>query len=98
MKAEIDARNYLVVIRWSAPMLYNCSIGDSHCKEIGCFNHTRVCYLGHRQAEETVVMREINYTETTCGSDHLPDNPEIILHPENILTPSQCLVLRLVGL
>ena len=43
-------------------------------------------------------MREINYTETTCGSDHLPDNPEIILHPENILTPSQCLVLRLVGL
>ena len=44
--------------------------------------------LGHRQVEKAVVMREIKYTETTCGSDHLPDNPENILHPENVLTPS----------
>ena len=61
----------------------------THTVRIGRFNHTRVSYLGHRQAEEAVVMREINYTETTCGSDHLPDNPENILHPENILIPSQ---------
>ena len=32
--AEIDARDYLVVIHWSAPILYDCSIGDSHCKRL----------------------------------------------------------------